>query len=87
MDDTAANCNWMDLLAGREGFAPDLPHSYEASEASRRDCTPDSKRGGYPTPPIRQFSKTFTWHHQHSISGFIDDRCRCPLQRLLSRRS
>jgi hypothetical protein len=33
----------MDLLAGREGFAPDLPHSYEVSEASRRDCTPDSK--------------------------------------------
>jgi len=23
----------MDLLAGREGFAPDLPHSYEASES------------------------------------------------------
>jgi hypothetical protein len=38
------------LLVGREGFAPDLPHSYEASEASRRDCTPDSKRGGFQRP-------------------------------------
>ena len=28
-------CNWMDLLSGREGFAPDLPHSYEASKTSR----------------------------------------------------
>jgi hypothetical protein len=32
----SAICNWTDLLAGREGFAPDLPHSYEASKTSPR---------------------------------------------------
>jgi hypothetical protein len=46
----------MDLLAGREGFAPDLPHSYEASKTSRRDCTPGSKREGYHTASFRKLS-------------------------------
>jgi len=82
-----AICNWMDLLAGREGFAPDLPHSYEASEASRRDCTPDSKRGGYPTPPYRQFSKTFTSTIKTPYPDSLMTGVECPLQRLLSRRS
>jgi hypothetical protein len=73
----------MDLLAGREGFAPDLPHSYEASKTSRRDCTPGSKRDGYPTPHTASSRKLSLGIIKTPNADSLMTVVECPLRRLL----
>ena len=50
----------MDLLAGREGFAPDLPHSYEPTKLLGETAHQIPNVVAIQRPRSRQFSRTFT---------------------------